>query len=116
MLTMVIFWGVAAVFLFMSLGALLHQRWARRLPPIQAAAVGGAARIGPSAQVRCSIVVAARDEQARIEQTIRHALAQRRVEIEVIIVDDRSTDKTSEILRKMTEEDGRVRVTRVDFL
>ena len=116
MLTMVIFWGVASVFLFMSLGALFHQRWARRLPPLQAAAVGEAARIGPSAQVRCSIVVAARDEQARIEQTVRHVLAQRCVEIEVIIVDDRSTDNTSDILRKMAEEDGRVRVTRVDFL
>ena len=62
------------------------------------------------------MVIAARDEEARIEQTIRHLLAQQGVETEVIIVDDRSTDRTSEILGSLAKGDARVQVTRVDVL
>src|SRR5204863_2634592 len=51
-----------------------------------------------------------------IEQTIRHLLAQRGVEAEFIIVDDRSTDRTAEILRRLAKEDARVRVKRVEVL
>ena len=67
-------------------------------------------------RVRCSVVIAARDEEARIEQTIRHLLAQREVEAEFIVVDDRSTDRTSEILQRLAKEDARVQVKRVDVL
>ena len=66
--------------------------------------------------IRCSVVIAARDEAARIEQTIRHLIAQRGVEIEVIVVDDRSADGTSEILGRLAKEDARVQVKRVDVL
>src|SRR5262249_2281849 len=40
----------------------------------------------------------------------------RGVEAECIIVDDRSTDRTSEILRQMAQEDTRLKVQRVDVL
>jgi glycosyltransferase involved in cell wall biosynthesis len=43
-------------------------------------------------------------------------LAQREVELEVIVVDDRSTDGTSEILQRLAKEDSRLRVKRVDAL
>ena len=62
------------------------------------------------------MVIAARDEEARIEQTIRHLLAQRDVDAEFIVVDDRSTDRTSEILRRLAKEDPRIQVKRVDVL
>jgi glycosyltransferase involved in cell wall biosynthesis len=62
------------------------------------------------------VVVAARDEEARIENTVRHLLAQCGVEVEIIIVDDRSTDRTSEILRRLAAEDARVQVKRVEVL
>ena len=52
-------------------------------------------------QVRCSVVVAARDEEARLEETVRHLLAQHGVAVDVIAVDDRSTDRTGEILRRL---------------
>src|SRR6266436_6418073 len=67
-------------------------------------------------RARCSVVIAARDEEARIEQTVRHLLAQRGVETEFIIVDDRSTDRTAEILHRLAKEDARVRVKRVEVL
>jgi glycosyltransferase involved in cell wall biosynthesis len=67
-------------------------------------------------RVKCSVVIAARDEEARIEQTIRHLLAQRGVELELIVVDDRSTDRTSEILRRLASEDRRIQVKRVEVL
>jgi glycosyltransferase involved in cell wall biosynthesis len=62
------------------------------------------------------VVIAARDEEARIEGTLRHLLAQRWVEAEFIVVDDRSTDRTGEILRRLAKEDVRVKVKRVEVL
>jgi glycosyltransferase involved in cell wall biosynthesis len=43
-------------------------------------------------------------------------LAQRGVEVEIIVVDDRSTDKTGEIIERLAEEDPRVRLLRVNSL
>jgi glycosyltransferase involved in cell wall biosynthesis len=62
------------------------------------------------------VVIAARDEEARIEQTIRHLIAQRGVEVEIIIVDDRSTDHTGEILEHLAKEDASVKVKTVEVL
>lgn len=64
----------------------------------------------------CSIVIAARDEVQRIEQTVHQLLAQKGVELEIVVVDDRSTDGTSEILGALQKRDGRLRVIRVDEL
>jgi len=103
------FVGTAIVFLAMTLVALWHLRWVRRLP--SAAELPALTR-----SVRCSVVIAARDEQARIEQTLRHLLAQRGVELEIIVVDDRSTDRTGDILQRLAQEDARIRVKRVDVM
>lgn len=65
---------------------------------------------------RVSVILAARDEQARIEQTVRRALAQRAVDHEVIVADDRSSDDTPSILRALAREDPRLRVVRIDEL
>jgi len=46
----------------------------------------------------------------------RHLLAQRGVWLDLIVVDDRSTDRTSEILRQLAKEDARVQVKRVEVL
>lgn len=109
-----LFGGTATLFLAMTLGILFHLRWARRLPSLEECA--STPRSNRSNEPRCSIVVAARDEEARIESTIRHLLAQTGVAVEVIFVDDRSTDRTGEILRRLAAEDARVRVIRVDVL
>ncbi|MCA9263509.1 MAG: glycosyltransferase, partial [Planctomycetales bacterium] len=46
-----------------------------------------------------SVIIAARNEEARIAQTIRQLAAQTDVSLELIVVDDRSTDRTAEIVR-----------------
>jgi glycosyltransferase involved in cell wall biosynthesis len=104
-----IFSGTAALFLATTLATLWHLRWVRRLPALETFPRN-------DDRVRCSVVIAARDEEARIEQTIRHLLAQRGVEAEFIVVDDRSTDGTSEILQRLAKEDARLQVKRVDAL
>jgi glycosyltransferase involved in cell wall biosynthesis len=112
-----IFNGTAGLFLIWTLFALWHLRWVRRLPalePLTAAAASAA--VASHKPARCSVVIAARDEEARIEQTMRHLLDQREVELEFIVVDDRSTDRTSEILQRLVTEDARVRIKRVDIL
>src|SRR5499427_6737163 len=111
-----IFSGTAALFMAMTLGALWHLRRVRRLPSLEDLAVAHRPNLSAEKQPRCSVVIAARDEEARIEQTIRHLLAQRGVEAEFIIVDDRSADRTSEILKRLAKEDARVQVKRVEVL
>ncbi len=112
-----VFGGTAALFLAMTLAALWHLRWVRRLPALEALTpAAGSALPSREGRVRCSVVIAARDEEARIEGTVRRLLAQRGVEAEFFIVDDRSTDRTGEILRQLAKEDARVKVQRVDVL
>jgi len=53
-----------------------------------------------------SVVVTARDEAAGIEATVRGLLTQRCPGLEVIVVDDRSTDGTAEILDRIAAEAG----------
>jgi glycosyltransferase involved in cell wall biosynthesis len=114
MIPTLLFGGTAALFVIWTLSALWHLRWVRRLPALGALNDGKAA--AATEPIRCSVVIAARDEEARMEQTIRRLLAQRGVELELIVVDDRSTDRTSEILHRLAKEDARIHVKRVDVL
>lgn len=106
-----IYSGTAGLFLIWTFSTLWHIRWVRRLPALETLA-----KTPTENRIKCSVVIAARDEEARIEQTIRHLLAQRGVEAEFIVVDDRSSDRTGEILRRLAKEDARVQVKRVDVL
>jgi cellulose synthase/poly-beta-1,6-N-acetylglucosamine synthase-like glycosyltransferase len=109
-----LFATVAAIFLLMTGGTLFHLRWVRRLP--STAALDDRGETTASVPVSCSVVIAARDEAARIERTVQHLLAQTGVTVEVIVVDDRSTDGTGRILRRLAADDHRVRPARVDVL
>ena len=111
-----IFSGTAALFLAWTFSALWYVRWVRRLPALETFAAAGQPASATTKPIRCSVVIAARDEEARIEKTIRHLLAQRGVDADFIVVDDRSTDRTSEILQRLAKEDARVQVKRVDVL
>jgi chlorobactene glucosyltransferase len=63
-----------------------------------------------------SIVVPARDEERSIEPCVRSLLAQRGVDAEVIVVDDRSGDETSIILARLQREFPALQVVRGEAL
>ena len=63
-----------------------------------------------------SIVVPARNEERQIETCVRSLLAQNYPAFEVIVVDDRSSDRTGEILERLAVQDPRVRVVRGEAL
>lgn len=105
----IIFGATIALVTGQTLACLWHLRWVKHLPNL----TDLPASSRPSG---CSVVIAARDEEGRIENTVRHLLAQKEVDLELIIVDDRSTDRTTEILQRLAREDSRLRVLRVDVL
>lgn len=94
----------AVVWPAVAVGALASYRRCRSLVPEQH--FDG----DPRSQPRISVVIPARNEQADIEATVRSVLAQQGVQLELIVVNDHSTDRTGEILNAIAAEDPRVRV------
>ncbi|TCK73649.1 glycosyltransferase family 2 protein [Acidipila rosea] len=56
-----------------------------------------------------SLLIPARNEEQSIAAAVEHALASQDVELELIVLDDASTDRTAEIVREFSTRDGRVR-------
>jgi len=75
--------------------------------------LSGAAPV-PAGGELVSILIPAYNRAGVIEQTVRSALAQRDAEIEVVVVDNASTDGTWDILQRLAAEDARVRIFRND--
>ncbi|MDR7414947.1 MAG: glycosyltransferase family 2 protein [Armatimonadota bacterium] len=69
---------------------------------------------GPLPPLR--VVVPARNEEARVARTIRSLLAQRYPDLRVVAVDDRSTDRTAQILERLRPEDPRLEVVPITGL
>jgi len=57
-----------------------------------------------------SVIVPARDEARNVERCLRSVLATRWPRLEVILVDDHSTDGTDELARRIARDDARLRV------
>jgi glycosyltransferase involved in cell wall biosynthesis len=57
-----------------------------------------------------SILVPARNEEANIAACLEAALASREVAVEVVVMDDGSTDRTAEIVRAFAARDPRLRL------
>jgi cellulose synthase/poly-beta-1,6-N-acetylglucosamine synthase-like glycosyltransferase len=70
----------------------------------------------PSPPPRVSIIVAARNEELNLEAALASLLAQDYPDVELTVVDDRSSDATPEILMRMQARDARLRVVRIDHL
>jgi Na+-transporting methylmalonyl-CoA/oxaloacetate decarboxylase gamma subunit len=67
-------------------------------------------RYRPKAETLVSILIPARNEAANIGPAIEAALASQGVPIEVLVMDDGSTDATPEIVRSYASRDPRVRL------
>jgi glycosyltransferase involved in cell wall biosynthesis len=65
---------------------------------------------------RLSVIVPARDEASAIGRAVGSLLAQDYPDLEVIVVDDRSSDTTGEVVRALAATDQRVQALRVDEL
>ena len=96
--------GLAAV----AVGALLQLAWGflsiPSLKDVPATMPPG------SAAPRVSVIVAARDEERHIESAVSAVLDQSYSNFELIVVDDRSSDRTSEILRRLATRSRRLHV------
>ena len=64
----------------------------------------------PPAGTAVSILIPARNEAKTIAETVRRALASVVVEVEVLVLDDDSTDDTAGIVSRLAERDARVRL------
>ncbi len=71
---------------------------------------------GDRRRPRVSIVLAARNEQERIGDTVTRLLGQRGIDLQLIVVDDRSDDRTPEILGEIARRDERLQLLRIDEL
>lgn len=65
---------------------------------------------------KVSVIVAARNEARKIERGLHSVLAQDYPNLEFIVVNDRSTDKTETILNRMAARDARLHVVHVTDL
>jgi glycosyltransferase involved in cell wall biosynthesis len=71
---------------------------------------------GDAAGPRVSIIIPARNEERNIREALQSVLNQDYRDIEVLVIDDRSTDGTGAILDRMAQGDARLRVVRVTEL
>lgn len=60
--------------------------------------------------VAVSVLIPARNEQANIENCLRSVLGNENVILEVVVLDDHSTDNTAAIVRQLAKRDHRLRL------
>ncbi len=69
-------------------------------------------RIAPATGPRVSVIIPARNEAAAIARVVRSILASTYPDLDVLVVDDRSTDDTAAIAERIAITDPRLRVVR----
>ena len=105
------------------LGSLLGAVWLHRLldAALGMPAIPDIARPewdGPPAGAAVTVIVPARNEQEQVERTLRSLLALEYPRLEIIAVDDRSSDGTGAIMDRVAaqENSGRLQVIHVEEL
>jgi glycosyltransferase involved in cell wall biosynthesis len=87
------------------------NRFDRAEPPLRPSDPGAGPRSG-----RVSVLVAAKDEEKNIAGCVQSLLAQDYPELELIVIDDRSSDATGDAARRAAAGDPRLRLLRIDEL
>jgi glycosyltransferase involved in cell wall biosynthesis len=70
----------------------------------------------PDVWPRLSVVIPACNEAANLESAVATLLQQDYPDLQIILVDDRSTDGTGEIIERLAHEDPRIRAVHVETL
>lgn len=65
---------------------------------------------------RLSVIITARNEEASLERAVRTRLADDYPDLQLVLVEDRSTDRTPEIARRLASSDPRLEVVRIEDL
>ena len=86
--------------------AVFVWNWKQFRPPALPLAAGGLRRAVP----QVSVLIPARNEEAAIGACLAAVLKSRGVELEVVVLDDRSDDATAEVVGQWTVRDQRVRL------
>src|SRR4051812_2598438 len=96
-------WIVALPWLIIPIAVLVRMRGARSL--------GEYAQARGADLPRVSVIVPARMEAHNIERCVKSILLTTYAHVEIIVVDDHSTDGTGDIARRVIDNDARARVT-----
>ena len=89
-------WAAAVVLLFWRARGSRHLDAESDQPPVPAPIV--------------TVIIPARDEARNIERCLRSAMANRYPALEIIVLDDHSTDGTGDVARRAAGDDSRVRI------
>lgn len=104
-------------FVFLVLLELLHMNlllvWVLKREPRLADRTSGNV---PNPLPLVTVIISAKDEERHIEEAARSILASDHSSIQLILVDDRSTDRTLEIMEDLARQDGRITVLSVQEL
>src|SRR5688500_2729535 len=101
----IVFWIIGGFWLVAAAEVLRSILTMRHLPKLAAL---------PQPPPRVSVIIAVRDEQARVEKTVRQVLAQQGVDLDLIVVNDRSRDGTPQILNNLAQEFSRLKVLTIE--
>ena len=63
---------------------------------------------------KISVIIPARNEEKKLEQALRSVLSSNYPSFEVIVVNDRSTDSTSEILKRLQNDYSTLKIVEID--
>ncbi|HLU48429.1 MAG TPA: glycosyltransferase family A protein, partial [Planctomycetota bacterium] len=108
-------WGFAALWALHSI-AVLRGLPAFRWQGAKIEPAPGTEDQDPAGTPSISAILPCRDEAEQVERSVRSLLSQSLPGLEVIIVDDRSTDGSSDILTRLAASDPRARIVRIEKL
>src|SRR4051812_29702564 len=103
----IVFWITGAFWILAAAEMLRSILTLRHLPILQSL---------PQPPPTLSVIIAVRDEAARIEKTVRQVLAQQGVDLQLIVVNDRSRDATPQILSTLCGQFPQLKVITIDHL